>query len=90
MAMKTEFVKMYGYEELGMKLRKLRPSMEEGKKEALCLSLSELNDRLMKLREMEEKETELRMAGVPYKDLKGSLSALIRMSEIEKAKKNSS
>jgi hypothetical protein len=92
MAMKTEFVKMYGYEELGMKLRKLRPSVEEGNKEgeeALCFSLSELNDRLMKLREMEEKETELSIAGLPYKDLRETL-VMMTMSENEKAKRNSS
>ncbi|KAF3960420.1 hypothetical protein CMV_014862 [Castanea mollissima] len=90
MAMKTEFVKMYSYGELGEKLRKLRPSVQEGKKEgdALGFSLSELNERLMKLREMEEKETESRIGGVSYKDLRESL-VWLRLTETEKAKKNS-
>ena len=66
--------------------------MEEWNKEgeeALCFSLSELNDRLMKLREMEEKETELSIAGLPYKDLRETL-VMMTMSENEKAKRNSS
>ena len=91
MAMKTEFVKMYSYGELGEKLRKLRPSVQEGKKggDALGFSLSELNERLMKLREMEEKETESRIGGVSFKDLRESL-VWLRLTETEKAKKNSS
>ena len=91
MAMKTEFVKMYSYGELGEKLRKLRPSVQEGKKEGdtLGFSLSELNERLMKLREMEEKETESRIGGVSFKDLRESL-VWLRLTETEKAKKNSS
>ncbi|XP_023892535.1 uncharacterized protein LOC112004517 [Quercus suber] len=90
MAMKTEFVKMYSYGELGEKLRKLRPSVREGKKEGdtLGFSLSELNERLMKLREMEEKETESRIGGVSFKDLRESL-VWLRLTETEKAKKNS-
>ncbi|XP_030971298.1 uncharacterized protein LOC115991620 [Quercus lobata] len=90
MAMKTEFVKMYSYGELGEKLRKLRPSVQGGKKEgdSLGFSLSELNERLMKLREMEEKETESRIGGVSFKDLRESL-VWLRLTETEKAKKNS-
>lgn len=90
MAMKTEFVKMYSYGELGEKLRKLRPSVLEGKKEGdtLGFSLSELNERLMKLREMEEKETESSIGGLSYKDLRESL-VWLRLTETEKAKKNS-
>ncbi|XP_050250893.1 uncharacterized protein LOC126697820 isoform X5 [Quercus robur] len=90
MAMKTEFVKMYSYGELGEKLRNLRPSVEEVKKEGetLWFSLSELNERLMKLREMEEKDTELRIGGISFKDLRESLDWM-RQLELEKAKKNS-
>ncbi|KAF5466825.1 hypothetical protein F2P56_016716 [Juglans regia] len=86
MAMKTEFVKMYSYGELGEKLSKLRPDgNEEGK---AWFSLGELNERLMKLREMEDKETESRIVGVSYKDLRESLVRM-RISDDEKAKKSS-
>ncbi|XP_057459609.1 uncharacterized protein LOC130750182 [Actinidia eriantha] len=81
-AMKTEFVKMYNYKELGTKLRKLRP---EAKGEN-WFSLEELNERLMKLREMEVKETELRISGVSFKDLRDSLIKL-QISDNEKTKK---
>ncbi|XP_054780552.1 uncharacterized protein LOC129288156 [Prosopis cineraria] len=50
--MKMEFLKTYNYEELGEKLRKLRPKPKGGD----WFSLRELNDRLVKLREMEEEE----------------------------------
>ena len=87
-----QFVKMYSHGELGEKLRKLRPSVEEVKKEGetLWFSLSELNERLMKLREMEEKDTELRLriGGISFKDLRESLDWM-RQLELEKAKKNS-
>ena len=83
---------MYSYGELGEKLRKLRLSVEEVKKEGqtLWFSLSELNERLMKLREMEEKDTELRLriGGISFKDLRESLDWM-RQLELEKAKKNS-
>ncbi|KAJ9680334.1 hypothetical protein PVL29_019603 [Vitis rotundifolia] len=82
--MKTEFLKTYSYEELGKKLRKLRP--ETGAES--CFSLKELNERLMKLREMEEKETESKFGGLSFKDLRESLVCL-RISEDEKAKKSS-
>ncbi|XXG89812.1 hypothetical protein AAC387_Pa12g1724 [Persea americana] len=55
-ALKTEFVKMYSYGELGEKLKILRPAAATAGKD--WLSLGELNEGLMKLREMEEKETE--------------------------------
>ncbi|KAL6323261.1 hypothetical protein AAG906_029268 [Vitis piasezkii] len=83
-AMKTSFVKWYGPEELGKKLRELRP--ETGAES--CFSLKELNERLMKLREMEEKETESSISGVSYKDLRESLVRL-RMADDEKTKKSS-
>ncbi|XP_052182744.1 uncharacterized protein LOC127795237 isoform X2 [Diospyros lotus] len=81
-AMKTEFVKMYSYVELGEKLRTLRPEAKGGS----LFSLGELNDRLIKLREMEEKEAESRIGGVSFKDLRDSLIKL-RMSDDENAKK---
>ncbi|XP_028766445.1 uncharacterized protein LOC114724290 isoform X2 [Neltuma alba] len=65
--MKMEFVKSYEHEELGEKLRKLRPPA----KGAVWFSLRELNDRLVKLREMDEKENEQsRIPGLSVKDLK--------------------
>ncbi|XP_057480945.1 uncharacterized protein LOC130767898 [Actinidia eriantha] len=79
--MKMEFVKMYNYDELGNKLRELRP---EAKGEN-WFSLGELNERLMKLREM-EKEAESRIGSVSYKDLRDSLIK-IRISDDEKTKK---
>ncbi|KAL0723593.1 hypothetical protein Bca4012_038192 [Brassica carinata] len=51
--MMTEFLKIYREDELGEKLRRLRP---EGKKEEGWFSLEELNQRLVKLRLVEEKE----------------------------------
>ncbi|XP_028801849.1 uncharacterized protein LOC114757023 [Neltuma alba] len=50
--MMTAFVQMYKHEELGEKLGKLRPQAKGGD----WFSLRELNDRLVKLRDMEEKE----------------------------------
>lgn len=85
-AMKTEFVKVYSYEELGEKLKKLRP---KGKGEGR-FSMEELNQRLMKLREIEQKETESRIAGLPFRELRESLVALRLSSDTEKAGKASS
>ncbi|KAM1132304.1 hypothetical protein FF1_046721 [Malus domestica] len=82
--MKTDFVKMYSYAELGEKLRKLRP---DGKGQN-WFSLRELNKRLMKLREMEEKETQAAIGNVTFQDLRESLLKLQR-SDQEKAKKSS-
>ncbi|XWS19132.1 hypothetical protein CRYUN_Cryun32bG0105400 [Craigia yunnanensis] len=84
-AMKTEFVKMYDYPELGQKLKELRPDRKGGEG---WFSLQELNERLMKLREMEEKEIESRISGVSYKDMRESLFTL-KMSWDEKQKKTS-
>ncbi|KAE9584539.1 hypothetical protein Lal_00021813 [Lupinus albus] len=83
-AMRTEFVKVYGVDVLGEKLRKLRPE----KKERDWFSIKELNERLIKLREIEEKESLSTVEGVSYIDLRESL---IRMKESDKdnAKKNS-
>lgn len=80
-ALKTEFVRMYNYGELGEKLRKLRPPDAKGDN---WFSLEELNDRLVKLRESEERETESRIGGV-FQDLRHSLVRL-QMSDEEKMK----
>lgn len=86
-ALKTEFVKMYSYGELGQKLKMLRPAAAtEGKKD--WFSLGELNERLMKLREMEEKETDLRIGGVSFKDLRDSLVTLRKSSDESSKKSN--
>ncbi|EOA39281.1 hypothetical protein CARUB_v10012290mg [Capsella rubella] len=53
----TEFLTFYNEEELGEKLRTLRP---EGDKEEGWFSLQELNQRLVKLRQVEEKEAQSR------------------------------
>ncbi|XP_042511568.1 uncharacterized protein DDB_G0271670 [Macadamia integrifolia] len=85
-SLKTEFVKMYDYGELGEKLRKLRPADAKAGKN--WFSLGELNERLIKLREIEEKETESKIGGVSFKDLRESLMRL-RMSEEDKTKRSS-
>ncbi|KAG8656207.1 hypothetical protein MANES_04G106400v8 [Manihot esculenta] len=82
--MSTEFVKMYSYGELGQKLRILRPEVKEGEKG--WFSLEELNERLRKLREMEEKEAESRIGGKIMKDVKQSLVRLKQLDE-EKTRK---
>lgn len=53
----TDFLTFYNEEELGEKLRMLRP---EGEKEEGWFSLQELNQRLVKLRQVEEKEAQSR------------------------------
>ena len=80
----TEFVKMYSYGELGEKLRVLRTEGEgrEG------FSLGELNERLMRLRELEEKESVSAFKGVAFQDLREGLMRL-KQSDEEKAKKTS-
>ncbi|OIT19282.1 PREDICTED: uncharacterized protein LOC109217550 [Nicotiana attenuata] len=80
---RAEFVRMYSHGELGEKLKMLRPAKKkEGEKG--WFSLKELNDRLAKLRETEEKESESRMAGVGFRELKESLVTLRTHNE-EKA-----
>ncbi|MQM06445.1 hypothetical protein Taro_039271 [Colocasia esculenta] len=75
-ARKTEFLKLYDFEELGDKLRRLRPEeAEAGKKKKGWFSLEELNERLAKLRELEEKET-YSIGGVSFRDLRDSLLKL--------------
>ncbi|KAK1571894.1 hypothetical protein Q3G72_024550 [Acer saccharum] len=83
--MNTEFVKMYSYVELGEKLRQLRPVKKSG---GGGFSLEELNERLMRLREMEEKDNESRIGGVPFRELRDSLQRL-KMAGDDKQKKSS-
>ncbi|KAB2026544.1 hypothetical protein ES319_D06G226600v1 [Gossypium barbadense] len=75
-AMRTEFIRMYGYEELGQRLKELRPPDKEG-----GFSLQELNERLIKLRAIEEKETDVRISGVNFTDLRDGLYTLKRFDE---------
>ncbi|KAI3839476.1 hypothetical protein MKW92_038541 [Papaver armeniacum] len=70
-AMKTEFLNPYSHEELGRKLRQLRPD-ETTEKE---FTLHGLNERLKKLRVMEEQVVD-KVGGLPLKSLKESLLKL--------------
>ncbi|XP_026380352.1 uncharacterized protein LOC113275122 [Papaver somniferum] len=70
-AMKTEFLNPYSHEELGRKLRQLRPD-ETTKKE---FTVHGLNERLKKLRVMEEQVVD-KVGGLPLKSLKESLLKL--------------
>ncbi|KAG8379750.1 hypothetical protein BUALT_Bualt07G0121800 [Buddleja alternifolia] len=76
-AMRTAFVKMYDVEELGKKLKMLRPEKKKGK----WFSLHELNERLAKLREVEEKEYQGRVGGASFKDLRDTLLQLKKSDE---------
>lgn len=77
---------MYTCDELGEKLRRLRPE-EAAKGGANWFSLNELNERLAKLRELEEKETESKLGGVSFRDLRESL---VRLKEADANKKANS
>ncbi|KAK2982841.1 hypothetical protein RJ640_021331 [Escallonia rubra] len=86
-AARMEFVRSYSYDELGAKLRKLRPEASKGgKKERF--SLAELNERLIKLREMEEQENESSTAGKLFRDIRNRL-VQTRLSEREEMEKRS-
>ncbi|KAJ6850342.1 uncharacterized protein M6B38_264705 [Iris pallida] len=83
-ALNTELFKMYSPEELGEKLRRLRPAAaaKTGKD---WFSLKELNGRLAKLRVLEEKETyQDRMGEVSFRDIRESLE---RRKEADASKK---
>ncbi|XP_047329610.1 uncharacterized protein LOC124932940 [Impatiens glandulifera] len=68
-SMKTEFMKTYTYDQLGEKLKKLRPNTEADN----WFSLTELNERLVKLREIEQKESDSMAGGFNFKVLKESI-----------------
>ncbi|KAK4349559.1 hypothetical protein RND71_032314 [Anisodus tanguticus] len=73
--MRAEFVRMYSYGELGEKLKMLRPMIKKEEKKS-WFSLQELKDRLVKLRETEEKESKSMIGGVVFRELKESLVKL--------------
>lgn len=77
-----DFLKSYDYPELGMKLGLLRPEKRKGK----WFSLQELNERLVKLRKIEEEEKELMAQGVTFKVLRECLLKA-RLSVDEKTRK---
>ncbi|XAR50497.1 hypothetical protein NMG60_11004839 [Bertholletia excelsa] len=79
---RTEFLKTYGYGELGEKLRKLRP-VAKGEN---WFSLGELNERLVKLREAEKEEANSRAGGASWQDMRNIIYSL-KFSSDEKAKK---
>lgn len=62
-------IRMYDYSELGSKLKTLRPEKKKGK----WFTLVELNERLAKLREIEEKESQTRVGGVSLRDLRNTM-----------------
>lgn len=72
--MSWEFVKMYSPEELGEKLRNLRPEQKGDNKD--WFSLEELKQRLVKLREMEERLSESRPFGINLKELRKGLETM--------------
>ncbi|KAL3633096.1 hypothetical protein CASFOL_026080 [Castilleja foliolosa] len=82
-AMRTQFVKMYNHSELGAKLQKLRPEKRKGN----WFSLHELNERLAKLRLIEEKESKVDLGGVTFTDLRETLAKLSRNDHENTTKK---
>ncbi|KAH1055181.1 hypothetical protein J1N35_033246 [Gossypium stocksii] len=80
-AMRTEFVRTHSYEELGQRLRELRPPEKEG-----GFSLQELNERLIKLRAIEEKEINVQINGVNFMDIREGLTTLKWSEEKQKNK----
>lgn len=83
--MKSEFLKRYDTEELGERLREYRP---EGKREEGWFSLRELNQRLVKLREVEEEKavgTRRMRGGFQFDDLR---SGIQEKKEAEDARKS--
>ncbi|XP_076886354.1 uncharacterized protein LOC143536194 [Bidens hawaiensis] len=73
---KAEFVRTFTENELGERLRKLRPGSKKVK-----FSLSELNERLQKVREMEEKQ----VSNSPFGMIRESLNKLNNNEEKKKA-----
>ncbi|KAL8464596.1 hypothetical protein ACS0TY_034198 [Phlomoides rotata] len=81
--MRTGFMSMYNYSEMGAKLKTLRPEKKKGK----WFSLHELNERLVKLREMEEKESRSIVSGISFKDLRDTVVKLANSEEERTRKK---
>ncbi|KAM7526029.1 hypothetical protein LguiA_015931 [Lonicera macranthoides] len=83
------FMKNYSKEKLGSKLRRLRPEAAKGDNNNNWFSLRELNDRLMKLNEIEMKESEsINIGGGVYGFLRDSLQVLQISSDQDKAKES--
>lgn len=80
--MKSEFFKVYDTKELGEKLRLFRP---EGTKEQGWFSLKELNQRLVKLREVEEEEFQTTRKGVHFLGLRSGIELARDMEEAKKS-----
>lgn len=76
--MKSEFIKSYNTKELGDILRQYRP--EEGKREHGWFSLQELNQRLVKLRQVEEASALGTRKGTAFDDLRSEIQ-LARKSQ---------
>ncbi|KAK7255177.1 hypothetical protein RIF29_28581 [Crotalaria pallida] len=78
------FVKLYRPEELGEKLRNLRPERKEKDR----FSIKELSERLMRLREMDEKEyqSNIKGVGVSFTDLRECMVKMVEANN-DKAKK---
>ncbi|XP_071732784.1 uncharacterized protein [Rutidosis leptorrhynchoides] len=74
---KPDFMRSYGYLDLGSKLKKLKPVTKNNE-----FSLSELNDRLKKVREMDDKEMQ-NTSGLKFSHLRESLAKL-QTEEIQK------
>ncbi|XP_071713845.1 uncharacterized protein [Rutidosis leptorrhynchoides] len=74
---KPDFMRSYGYLDLGSKLKKLRPVTKNNE-----FSLSELNERLKKVREMDDKEMQ-NTSGLKFSHLRESLAKL-QNEEIQK------
>ncbi|XP_010429932.1 PREDICTED: uncharacterized protein LOC104714315 [Camelina sativa] len=81
--MKSEFYKSYDPYELGEKLRLYRP---EGKKEQGWFSLEELNQRLVKLRAMEEEHAQRTSSAHP--SIVKELRSEIKKAKAEEAQKS--
>ncbi|KAK9922996.1 hypothetical protein M0R45_031432 [Rubus argutus] len=84
-ALKTEFVRIYSFEELGEKLKKLRPEAKVGS----WFTLRELSERLIKLREMDHNETVPSLGGTLFEDIRNSLVNFAVSEEEKKRKKTS-
>ncbi|XP_073039158.1 uncharacterized protein [Primulina eburnea] len=73
---RLKFFRPYSFEEMGKKLVSLRPE-----KKGKWFSLQELNDRLDRMRVLEEKEIEARGSSFLYRELRESLVTINSKSE---------
>ncbi|MED6131395.1 hypothetical protein PIB30_009617 [Stylosanthes scabra] len=82
MAVRSKLIRVYSYDELGEKLKKLRP--EGVRKE--WFSIEELNERLKRMREKEVKEAESNIKGAGGSVLNHVRECLVRINETEDEK----